>query len=204
MQAPAYGEIDAIIHATHGAPFQVLGPHLGEEDGVSTLVIRAFLPQASAQASAFVELEDASSTQYPMQRTAPEGFFEVSIPQVQEIPSYYLAIVEPDGRRTRLRDPYAFSPLLTSYDLHLLGEGQHYQSYEKLGAHPREANGVKGVNFAVWAPNAQRVSIIGDFNQWDGRRHPMQKRNDGGIWELFIPDLGAGERYKYAIDRKSV
>ncbi|HEU5368302.1 MAG TPA: 1,4-alpha-glucan branching enzyme, partial [Ktedonobacterales bacterium] len=197
MQQLAYGEVDAIIHAIHGAPFQVLGPHLDAEDG--NLVIRAFLPQASAEAKVFVELEDASSTQYPMRRTTPEGFFDVTIPHVQEIPVYKFLIVEPDGRKTRLRDPYAFPLLLSDFDLHLLGEGQHYQSYERLGAHPREVNGVKGVDFAVWAPNAQRVSIIGDFNQWDGRRHPMQKRNDGGIWELFIPDLGVGERYKYAI-----
>src|SRR5579871_125988 len=196
MQAPAYGEIDAIIHAIHGAPFQVLGPHLGEEDGKFNLVIRAFLPQASAGARAEVEIGDAS---YPMRRTAPEGFFEVAIPDVKEIPTYFLQIVEPDGRKTRLRDPYAFPPMLSSFDLHLFGEGQHHQIYEKMGAHPREVNGVKGVHFVVWAPSAQRVSIIGDFNQWDGRRHPMQRCNDGGVWELFIPDLGVGERYKYAI-----
>jgi 1,4-alpha-glucan branching enzyme len=199
MKAPAYGEIDAIIHAIHGAPFQVLGPHLAEEDGTSELVIRAFLPQASTEASVEVEIEDTPATHYPMRRTAREGFFEVVIPKIQQIPDYFFVIVEPDGRKTRLRDPYAFPPLLTSYDLHLLGEGQHHQSYEKMGAHLREVKGVKGVQFVVWAPNAQRVSVIGDFNQWDGRRHPMQRRNDGGIWELFIPDLGVGERYKYAL-----
>jgi 1,4-alpha-glucan branching enzyme len=199
MQALAYGEIDAIIHATHGAPLQVLGPHLTEEDGMPAVVIRAFLPQASTSADAFVIIEDDPSVRFPMQRIAPEGFFEATLPHLQQIPSYFLLIVEPDGREIRLRDPYAFEPLLTSFDLHLLGEGQHHQSYEKMGAHLREVNGVKGIHFVVWAPNAQRVSVIGDFNQWDGRRHPMQRRNDGGVWELFIPDLAAGERYKYAL-----
>ncbi len=199
MQALAYGEIDAIIHATHGAPFQVLGPHQTEEKGSPALVIRAFLPQASKEATALVEIEGSPPTQHAMRRTAPEGFFEAVIPNLQSIPSYFLVIREPDGRETRLRDPYAFAPLLTSFDLHLLGEGQHYQSYEKMGAHLREVNGVKGVHFVVWAPNAQRVSVIGDFNQWDGRRHPMQRRSESGIWELFIPDLGPGERYKYAL-----
>ncbi len=199
MQALAYGEIDAIIQATHGAPFQVLGPHLTEEEGAPALVIRAFLPEASAEAQAAVEVDERSHKRYPMRRLAPEGFFEVVIPNRQKIPDYFLVIIEPDRREIRLRDPYAFEPMLTSFDLHLLGEGEHHQSYKKLGAHLREVNGVKGVNFAVWAPNAQRVSVIGDFNRWDGRRHPMQRRNDGGIWELFIPDIGVGERYKYAL-----
>ncbi len=198
MQAPAYGEIDAIIHALHGAPFQILGPHLDEEEGTPVLVIRAFLPQAAAQATVLVEIASPPKKRYPMRRTAPEGFFEVVIPKIKQIPDYLL-IIEQDGRETALRDPYAFQPLLTSFDLHLLGEGNHHHSYEKMGAHPCEINGVKGVDFVVWAPNARRVSVIGDFNQWDGRRHPMQRRNDGGIWELFIPDLGVGTQYKYAI-----
>ncbi|HEY7350364.1 MAG TPA: 1,4-alpha-glucan branching protein GlgB [Ktedonobacterales bacterium] len=199
MQAPAYGEIDAIIHAIHGMPFQVLGPHLTEQDGTAGLIIRAFLPQASSEATVSVEIAKPPRKRHPMRRTAPEGFFEVMIPKIRQIPDYRLIIVEPDGREISLRDPYAFEPLLTAYDLHLLGEGQHHQSYEKMGAHPCEVKGVKGVEFVVWAPNAQRVSVIGDFNQWDGRRHPMQRRSDGGIWELFIPDLGVGERYKYAL-----
>ena len=92
-----------------------------------------------------VEIEDAASTRHPMRRTAPEGFFEVAIPNIQAIPTYFLLIVESDGSETRLRDPYAFPPVLSSYDLHLIGEGQHYQSYEKMGAHPLEVNNVKGV-----------------------------------------------------------
>jgi 1,4-alpha-glucan branching enzyme len=196
MQSLAYGELDAIVHATHGAPFRVLGPHLTDNH---TLIVRAFLPQASAQATVSVEIAGARTTRHQMERIAPEGLFELTLPRRKQIPSYQLIIAEPDGRETRLHDPYAFPPMLSDFDLQLLGEGQHHQAYEKLGAHIREVNGVTGVNFAVWAPNAQRVSVIGDFNQWDGRRHPMQRRNDGGIWELFIPELGANERYKYAI-----
>ncbi len=199
MQNLAYGEIDAIINATHGAPFQVLGPHLTEEEDSPALVVRAFLPQASAEASVFLEIKKPRSTRHPMQRVAAEGFFEVVVRGRKQVPPYLLVIVEPDGHETKLHDPYAFEPMLTDFDLQLLGEGQHYQSYEKLGAHLREVHSVTGVNFAVWAPNAHRVSVIGNFNQWDGRRHPMQRRNDGGIWELFIPDIGAGEHYKYAI-----
>jgi len=126
MQTLAYGEIDALIHATHGAPFQVLGPHLTEDKGAPVLIIRAFLPQASTKATALVEIEASPPTQHPMRRTAPEGLFEVVIPKLQHVPGYFLVIHEPDGRETRLRDPYAFAPLLTTFDLHLLGEGQHY------------------------------------------------------------------------------
>ncbi len=199
MHTLAYGEIDAIINATHGAPFQVLGPHLAEENGTPILVVRAFLTEAPTEAEVFLELEETPPVRHRMQRIAAEGFFEITVPGYNHIPSYFFVITTPDGHETRLRDPYAFELMLTDFDLQLLGEGKHYQSYQKLGAHLREVNGVQGVNFAVWAPNAKRVSIIGDFNRWDGRRHPMQRRNDGGVWELFIPDLGAGERYKYAI-----
>ena len=96
-------------------------------------------------------------------------------------------------------DPYAFPPVLTEYDLYLSGEGTHYQKYEKLGAHVREVAGVRGVHFAVWAPNARRVSVVGNFNFWDGRVHPMRHRGSSGIWEIFIPGLDEGELYKFEI-----
>ena len=100
---------------------------------------------------------------------------------------------------SRTYDPYAFPPLLSDYDLHLLGEGTHYLNYEKLGAHVREIDGVKGVHFAVWAPNAQRVSVVGEFNAWDGRVHPMRSRGSSGIWEIFLPGLAEGALYKFEI-----
>jgi 1,4-alpha-glucan branching enzyme len=98
-----------------------------------------------------------------------------------------------------MHDPYAFPPMLTDYDIYLMGQGQHWRSYERLGAHLRTVDGVTGVNFAVWAPNAEGVSVVGDFNAWDGRRHPMKKHVPSGIWELFIPELKAGEKYKYRV-----
>ena len=97
---------------------------------------------------------------------------------------YKLHVEEATGRTATMHDPYAFPPLLSDYDLYLLGEGRHWQSYERLGAHVREVNGVTGINFAVWAPNATGVSVVGDFNHWDGRRHLMQKRIPSGVWEL--------------------
>ncbi|MCA9198300.1 MAG: 1,4-alpha-glucan branching protein GlgB [Planctomycetales bacterium] len=100
-----------------------------------------------------------------------------------------------------MHDPYAFSPLLTEFDLYLIGEGRHWRAYDKLGAHVRTIDGVTGVNFAVWAPNAKGVAIVGDFNQWDGRRHPMRKHIPSGVWELFIPDLDVGSVYKYRVNQ---
>ncbi len=96
-------------------------------------------------------------------------------------------------------DPYIFPPILTDFDLHLMGEGTHFKKYEKLGGHLRTIQGVSGVHFAAWAPNAARVSVIGDFNRWDGRRHPMRVRGSTGIWEIFIPGLGEGCVYKFEI-----
>jgi 1,4-alpha-glucan branching enzyme len=100
-------------------------------------------------------------------------------------------------------DPYAFPPILTDFYLHLITEGTHYRNYEKLGAHPMILNGIRGVHFAVRAPNAKRVSVVGDFNGWDGRRHPMRVRGGMGVWELFIPGLGDGEIYKFEIKSRS-
>ncbi len=104
-----------------------------------------------------------------------------------------------EGHSWEFVDPYSLGPVLTDFDLHLLGEGTHYRNYERLGAHIRVHQGFRGVHFAVWAPNAQRVSVIGNFNHWDGRRHPMGNRGASGIWEIFIPDLGQGEVYKYEV-----
>ncbi len=138
----------------------------------------------------------------------PGGVFEAivqnSVSQLrddQEIPptSYRLYFRFPDGNSLDTFDAYAFPPLLTDYDLYLSGEGTHYQKYEKLGAHVREMAGVRGVHFGVWAPNALRVSVVGDFNFWDGRVHPMRMRGETGIWEIFIPGLDEGTMYKFEI-----
>ena len=142
-------------------------------------------------------------------RIHPEGVFEAQVPansagkiaERSRVPpaAYRLQIRFSDGNVFETYDPYAFPPVLTEYDLYLSGEGTHYQKYEKLGAHVREVAGVRGVHFGVWAPNARRVSVVGNFNFWDGRVHPMRHRGSSGIWEIFIPGLDEGEVYKFEI-----
>ncbi len=185
------GDIAAIVGAYHGDPFRVLGPHLVGEGERRRLEIRAFLPEAS---EAFVVVAGEAR---PMRRLHPEGFFEAVLDQGQVIP-YRLRVVDGAGGPQEFEDPYCFPPWLTGFELHLHGEGAFYESYEKLGAHRRDAAGSSGVNFAVWAPNAERVSVVGDFNRWDGRRHPM-RHHSAGIWELFIPGVEPGATYKYEV-----
>ncbi|MBV8676775.1 MAG: 1,4-alpha-glucan branching enzyme, partial [Planctomycetaceae bacterium] len=134
-----------------------------------------------------------------MDRIHPDGLFECVFPDCREPFPYHLALEDYEGYSSEFVDAYQFGPVLTDFDLHLLGEGTHYRNFERLGAHIREHEGVRGVHFAVWAPNAMRVSVIGDFNRWDGRRHPMRSCGSSGIWEIFIPDLGQGEIYKFEI-----
>ena len=129
----------------------------------------------------------------------PAGIFEGKIDDA-ELPFHYKLKVDygPAGKFT-LEDPYAFTPTLGELDLHLIGEGRHEELYDKLGAHVRKHQGVTGTAFAVWAPAARSVSVVGDFNSWDGRLHAMRSLGSGGVWELFLPDVGAGTRYKYEI-----
>jgi len=181
--------INSLMHGHHGAPFDLLGPHPAGEGKLS---IRAFRPTAKDVAV----VVDETGTRHPMTKLRDQGFFEVTIPG--DLPlRYHYEVITHDGARETLADPYAFAPLLTDYDLHLFGEGRLLYSYEKFGAHLVDINGVKGVHFAVWAPNALRVSVIGDFNRWDERVHPMRKHAPSGVWELFIPGVVAGEVYRY-------
>lgn len=185
-----YEEIDAIVGAYHGDPFAVLGPH-DYEDGV---VIRAFLPLADS-----AEVMLSSTKIYPMEKLKEDGFFEVFLPD-KKLPLVYLFRFTTYGGETLLyEDPFAFPSTRSEFDEHLLAEGTHMKMYEKLGAHLTELNGSSGVLFSVWAPNARRVSVVGEFNQWDGRRHPMRFHPNNGIWELFIPGIGEGTLYKYEI-----
>ncbi len=182
--------IDAIIGGYHGDPFSVLGPH--EQNG--NLVIRAYLPQASS-----VEVETEDGANYPMVKIHNDGFFETVI-EKQKLPfSYRLLLNFPDGSQDLYADPYAFHDTLTDFDEYLLAEGTHLYMYRRLGAHLTENAGQSGVSFAVWAPNALRVSVVGDFNNWDGRRHPMRFHHDSGIWDLFIPGIGEGTLYKFEV-----
>ena len=190
-------QIDRIVWNQHQNPFEVLGPHQVEEDGRSLWVVRAYLPNADA---AWVVLPEERQ-EFLMRSVHHPHFFECTIERA-ELANYQLRIQE--GEQVRVSyDPYAFqSPLLTDFDIHLFSEGNHHRIYEKLGAHLVEVDGIKGVYFAVWAPNARNVSVLGDFNWWDGRKHQM-RRTGSGIWELFIPDLGAGTHYKYEIKNEA-
>ncbi len=186
-------QINRIVWNQHHDPFEVLGPHRFEQEGKIVWVVRAYLPNAQA---AWVVCPEERQ-EYPMQAVHNPHFFECTI-ETAELANYQLRVVEGEHERV-IYDPYGFrSPLLTDFDLHLFGEGNHHRIYEKLGAHLVEIDGVKGIYFAVWAPNARNVSVLGDFNYWDGRKHQMRKGSTG-IWELFIPELGIGEHYKYEI-----
>jgi len=201
----ALDAIGPIIHGYHENPFDVLGPHEIEADGRRGIAVRAFLPDAQR---AWV-LDPTHGQTRPMRRIHPAGLYEAIVDANGSTHNSQISIFDPRnyllrttsyaGETTTMHDPYAFEPLLTDYDLHLLGEGTHWKSYERLGAHPRTAGGVKGVNFAVWAPNAESVAIVGDFNHWSGRRHMMRKHIPSGVWELFIPGVGVGALYKYAV-----
>jgi len=184
--------ITALLEGRHGAPFDLLGLHPLAADSPTGWVVRAFQPHARAVA---VKRGDSLT---PMERIHSEGFFEAVFPADTAAFNYQLQITTDQDTYT-LEDPYRFPPVLTEFDLHLFGEGTHFRLYDKLGAHVISHEGVSGVVFAVWAPNAERVSVIGEFNAWDGRRHPMRPRGAVGIWELFIPGLQQGGLYKYEI-----
>jgi 1,4-alpha-glucan branching enzyme len=185
-------DIDRIVYAYHWDPFSVLGYHEIEKDLKKIGVIRAFLPEAQ---SVNLVYEKKS---LKMEKIHNDGLFEIFLTD-NEKPDYKFKLTNWENHSWELNDPYKYSPVLSEYDLYLLGEGNHFRSYEKLGAHIIEHEGSKGVNFAVWAPNAKRVSVIGNFNHWDGRHNPMRTRGNSGIWEIFIPDLTEGEVYKYEI-----
>jgi 1,4-alpha-glucan branching enzyme len=206
--------IGQVIHGYHENPFDILGPHEVTEGSRRALAVRAFLPDAQR---AWV-VDGAHGDARPMQQIHPAGLFEAICPIEEQgkgdlkaafgfaqprmkLPTldYQLRVTNQLGETTTMHDPYAFEPMLTDYDLHLLSEGTHWKSYHKLGAHLRTVAGVKGVNFAVWAPNAEGVSIVGDFNGWKVARHAMRKHIPSGVWELFIPGLGLGTLYKFAV-----
>ncbi|HEY8540512.1 MAG TPA: 1,4-alpha-glucan branching protein GlgB [Steroidobacteraceae bacterium] len=191
-------DIAALISATHPKPRSVLGYHEFPREGdTPECVIRVLEPDAESVA---VYWEDETPEQArPLVERHPSGIFEGTIDFRRPIVPYRLHIRYRNGAEATKYDPYYFAPQLTEYDLHLFGEGNHHQIYRKLGAHPMTRDGLAGTRFAVWAPNAKRVSVVGDFNFWDGRRHPMHPLGNSGIWELFIPGVGVGALYKYEI-----
>jgi 1,4-alpha-glucan branching enzyme len=179
-------DLDRLMTGTHWNPHAVLGPHVLTIDGRPCLAIRAWLPDVKD-----VEVITDSS-HLPMTRIHEAGLFEALLSAMARVPSYQLRVQHDDGTVMDVHDPYAFPPLLTDFDLHLFTEGTLYKAYESFGAHIRIVEGITGVHFVVWAPNASRVSVVGDFNGWNGLRHPMTSRGPTGLWELFIPDLLEG------------
>ena len=184
-------DLDALLAARHGDPFAVLGPH-ADEAGI--IWVRALLPGAQR-----VEAVDAASGTVlaALEPRVPGLYFEA--PVGRQRPAYRLRIQWQRGEAGEYADPYAFGSSIGAQDLHYLGEGSHLRPWQVLGAHPLALDGVAGTRFAVWAPNASRVSVVGDFNGWDGRRHPMRVHWGGGIWEIFLPHVGRGDRYKFEI-----
>ncbi len=188
-------DVARICNASHHDPFSVLGPH-----GASTKrrSVRCFLPGAAQ-----VTVKDASGAPLgPLTRQHDDGFFEGKVTLGQGEP-YTLQVAWASGFEDTLDDPYRFPLVLGEIDVWLLGEGTHLRPFEVLGAQASTMLGVAGVRFAVWAPNASRVSVVGDFNLWDGRRHPMRLRRECGVWELFLPGVQIGARYKYEVRTQS-
>src|SRR3954451_9869244 len=168
-------DLGLIVHADHWNPFQVLGPHDLPSEGAPAKVVRAFLPEA--RHAWLVDLTRGEpGVRTPMDGIHPDGFYESIVADPSPSFAYRLAVEDHEGHSWQFVDPYQFGPVLTDFDLHLLGEGTHLRNYERLGAHLRTHEGFRGVHFAVWAPNAQRVSVVGNFNHWDGRRHPLRNR----------------------------
>lgn len=186
---PEQQDIEALISAQHRDPFAVLGPH---PDGLGGQVIRAFLPGAL---SVKVVARDSDEVLGSLHGTDVAGLYAAHFDHTQP----YRLRINWAGAEQTSEDPYSFGPLLGEMDLYLFAEGNHRDLSSCLGAQVMSVDGVPGVRFAVWAPNARRVSVVGDFNIWDGRRHPMRLRHPSGVWEIFIPRLEAGEAYKYEI-----
>ncbi len=185
--------IKAIVEGTYATPFDVLGMN---EMGPSMpgVVVRSFQP--FARRVEVIHRDTAESMEMSCIHDA--GLYELVLPGHAKFP-YRLRMTGHDGHVWEVEDPYRFPIQITDFDMYLIGEGTHYRTYEKMGAHPMTIDGVSGVHFAVWAPNAARVSVIGWFNRWDGRHHPMQACGSSGIWALFIPHLQRGDLYKFEI-----
>lgn len=182
-----------LLEARHCDPFRVLGLRR-EGDRV---VARAFRPDLRA-----LTLVDAAepSRRFELPRVHDDGLFELVLPEDVEEPfDYYFELTGHPGDEWTQRDAYSFGPVLGEMDVYLFNEGNHYDIYKRLGAHLRVINDISGVHFSVWAPNAQRVSVVGDFNGWDGRIHPMRKLVPSGVWEIFVPDVTEGAHYKLEI-----
>ncbi|MDQ6988242.1 MAG: 1,4-alpha-glucan branching protein GlgB, partial [Mariprofundaceae bacterium] len=191
LSTTAYEVLEARSHD----PFAYLGRHQGEKSG---MVVRALKPRAEQ-----VNYIDVLGKSTPMKRIEGTDIFELNLHKADFKAKYHFEITNEQGDVWQEQDVYTFAPMLGEMDIHLIGEGNHFEKYNILGAHPRQLEGVQGVGFAVWAPAATRVSVVGNFNHWDDKEHQMRVRGSSGIWELFIPDLTAGEVYKFKIRTQS-
>jgi 1,4-alpha-glucan branching enzyme len=189
MALTPQGDIDAVVSGSHGNPFAVLGVHEGEKG----LLARCFIPHAESVEAFTLSGKPAGA----LAQRHDAGFFDGRLTIRKRQPLKYRA--RNAGGEWWVTDAYSFGPVLGPMDDYYIGEGSHLRLFDKLGAHVIDHEGAHGVHFAVWAPNAQRVSVVGDFNDWDGRRHAMRRRVDTGIWEVFVPDIDAGRVYKYEI-----
>ena len=202
--------IHRLIDGTHENPSSLLGPHRIDYRGEPAVAVRSFLPEAR---SAWL-IDGNSGTRRPMRRLHPAGFFEAICYDAVDVPRddaqdngptrnarsrYRIQMTNKSGELVDKQDPYAAPSILSDYDRYLIGEGRHLQLYERLGAQVRVVDGVAGVNFAVWAPSARTVQVVGDFNGWDGRQHTARVHPHLGIWELFVPGAKVGDRYKFRV-----
>ena len=185
-------EVSRFVRGIHSDPFSILGPHRVGDD----LEIRVFRPDARA---VDIVLDREAEKPIVAERIQQDGFFCVTVPGVSRDVPYHLRVIGWDGSQQLTRDPYQYGPIMGEVDLHLFAEGQDWKIYEKFGAHLRTVGDAAGVYFAVWAPNAQRVSVVGGFNNWDGRVNPMRKLIGSGVWELFVPGIKQGAHYKFEI-----
>ena len=181
-----------LIEARHCDPFRILGIRRVDERWVA----RIFRPDVR---DVSLILDANPSKKHSLAPADGNGLFESILPDFKEGGGYQLELTAHDGSVWRERDPYAFPPVLGEMDIYLFNEGTHYDIYKKLGAHVKVIDDVPGVHFAVWAPSAQRVSVVGDFNNWDGRIHPMRKLTPSGVWEIFLPGVHEGAHYKFEI-----
>jgi 1,4-alpha-glucan branching enzyme len=185
-------ELNLFLAGAHPDPFRILGPHRVGDD----LVVRVFRPDAK-EVSIVVHRKAEQS--FVADRLRPEGFFQAMLPGMKRDVDYHIHLTGWDESTMIVRDPYSYGLIMGEVDLHLFSEGNHLQLYEQFGAHLRQIGDTDGVYFAVWAPNAQRVSVVGDFNGWDGRVNPMRRLLGSGVWELFLPGVSEGAHYKFEI-----
>lgn len=187
-------EVDALVSGRHNNPHHILGMH----ECIDDVYINAYLPDAKVVTA----IDMATGKKYTLVSDRVPGFFSVMIKNKRSF-DYKINVKFDNGEELTYIDPYIFEPVIDPIDISLFNEGKHYKIYEKMGAHIMTVDGIEGVLFSVWAPNAERVSVVGNFNNWDGRRHPMRKLDYSGIFELFIPGRFVGEIYKYEICAKS-